>query len=31
MKKHLFINGEWLEAKQYKPLLAPYSQEEDVT
>ncbi|MCP1357701.1 aldehyde dehydrogenase family protein [Aneurinibacillus migulanus] len=27
MKKHLFINGEWVEAKQYSPLYSPYSEE----
>jgi acyl-CoA reductase-like NAD-dependent aldehyde dehydrogenase len=27
MKKHLFINGEWVEAKQYVPLKSPYSGE----
>lgn len=30
MKKHLFINGEWVEAKRYTPLIAPYSGEEIV-
>ncbi len=25
MKKHLFINGEWVEAKAYHPLYSPYS------
>ncbi|MDT8862915.1 aldehyde dehydrogenase family protein [Alkalihalobacillus sp. MEB130] len=28
MKKHLFINGKWLEATHYTSLLAPYDQEE---
>jgi acyl-CoA reductase-like NAD-dependent aldehyde dehydrogenase len=27
MKKHLFISGEWVEAKQYSPLSSPYSEE----
>jgi acyl-CoA reductase-like NAD-dependent aldehyde dehydrogenase len=27
MKKQLFINGEWTEAKQYSPLVSPYSGE----
>lgn len=27
MKKHLFINGEWLEAKEYRPLYNPYNNE----
>lgn len=27
MKKHLFINGEWVEAQQYSPLYSPYSEE----
>lgn len=27
MKKHLFINGEWIEAKEYQPLFSPYSGE----
>jgi acyl-CoA reductase-like NAD-dependent aldehyde dehydrogenase len=28
MKKHLFINGEWVEAKAYRPLYSPYSGEQ---
>ncbi|WP_421616775.1 aldehyde dehydrogenase family protein [Brevibacillus sp. TJ4] len=28
MKKHLFINGDWKEAKQYAPLYSPYSGEQ---
>nr|WP_134704446.1 aldehyde dehydrogenase family protein [Ammoniphilus sp. YIM 78166] len=28
LKKHLFINGEWVEAKQYQPLYSPYSGEQ---
>ncbi|WP_209123624.1 aldehyde dehydrogenase family protein [Alkalihalobacillus sp. BA299] len=28
MKKHLFINGEWIEAQKYTSLKAPYSGEE---
>lgn len=27
MRKHLFINGEWLEAKEYRTLFSPYSGE----
>lgn len=27
MKKHLFIHGEWVEAKEYRPLLSPYNGE----
>lgn len=27
MKKHLFINGEWIEAKEYRPLYSPYNNE----
>jgi len=27
MKKHLFINGKWKEAKEYAPLYSPYSGE----
>lgn len=27
MKKRLFINGEWIETKDYNPLLSPYDQE----
>lgn len=27
MKKQLYINGEWLEAKQYTSLFSPYSEE----
>ncbi|MGC5324688.1 aldehyde dehydrogenase family protein [Brevibacillus sp. SYSU BS000544] len=27
MKKHLFINGEWVEAKEYVPLTSPYTGE----
>jgi acyl-CoA reductase-like NAD-dependent aldehyde dehydrogenase len=27
MKKHLFINGEWFEAKDYRPLYSPYNNE----
>lgn len=27
MKKHLFIGGQWREAKQYEPLRSPYSEE----
>lgn len=28
MKKHLFINGEWVEAKAYQPLFNPYNNEQ---
>lgn len=28
MKKHLFINGEWIEAKQYHALYSPYNGEQ---
>jgi acyl-CoA reductase-like NAD-dependent aldehyde dehydrogenase len=28
LKKHLFINGEWVEAKVYRPLFSPYSGEQ---
>lgn len=28
MKKHLFINGDWVETESYKPLYSPYSNEE---
>jgi acyl-CoA reductase-like NAD-dependent aldehyde dehydrogenase len=27
MRKHLFINGEWVEAKEYRPLYSPYNNE----
>lgn len=27
MRKHLFINGEWVEAKEYRPLHSPYNNE----
>lgn len=27
LKKHLFINGNWLESKEYRPLYSPYSNE----
>lgn len=27
MKKHLFINGNWVETKEYRPLYSPYSNE----
>ncbi|MDQ0200362.1 aldehyde dehydrogenase family protein [Neobacillus ginsengisoli] len=27
MKKQLFINGEWVEAKEYRPLYSPYNNE----
>jgi acyl-CoA reductase-like NAD-dependent aldehyde dehydrogenase len=27
MKKQLYINGEWVEAKEYSPLYSPYSDE----
>ncbi|WP_134703850.1 aldehyde dehydrogenase family protein [Ammoniphilus sp. YIM 78166] len=27
MKKRLFINGEWMEATKYSPLLSPFTQE----
>ena len=27
MKKHLFINGEWFETKEYRPLYSPYNHE----
>ncbi|WP_397386571.1 aldehyde dehydrogenase family protein [Paenibacillus roseipurpureus] len=27
MKKHLFIGGQWVEAKDYRPLYSPYSGE----
>ncbi|WP_050184152.1 aldehyde dehydrogenase family protein [Domibacillus robiginosus] len=26
MKKHLFINGDWIKANQYSPLYSPYSE-----
>ncbi|MBU8915127.1 aldehyde dehydrogenase family protein [Bacillus sp. FJAT-29953] len=28
MKKQMFINGEWVDAKEYIPLLSPYSEEQ---
>src|SRR5579875_297742 len=28
MKKHLFINGQWQEAKEYRPLFSPYNNEQ---
>ena len=28
MKKHLFIDGEWVEAGEYRPLFSPYSGEQ---
>lgn len=27
MQKHLFINGEWVKAKEYRPLYSPYNNE----
>jgi len=27
MKKHLFINGQWQETKEYRPLYSPYNNE----
>ncbi|HJV47001.1 MAG TPA: aldehyde dehydrogenase family protein [Bacillota bacterium] len=28
MRKYLFINGEWVEAKEYRPLYSPYNGEQ---